>query len=313
MGSKGLDVRTVQLALGITADGVFGSNTRLAVVEFQSRNGLVPDGEVGKNTLKMLMGNRTADIGRNTKFQLTRFLIREADIEDIDQIVDAITPLFQDTVKVRKRLTLGLKTVFPHREAMGLDSPEALAHFFGQIRQEVGRSWNDQENLNYSVSGLKATFKYYRKNPHMAAQHGRRAGKPAKQISIANHAYSKRMGNGSIQSNDGWCYRGGGAKMITGKNNHIALDKYILQHFPAIAVRTDFTYMPDLKWHPLFSLLTGAVFWHQNKLDTIAKAGGINYATSKKITSVINKYTNSYKDRWNHTKRAAQLLGVPYE
>ena len=53
-GNTGDDVRAVQRALGITADGDFGPNTRRAVLDFQARNGLVVDGIVGPATKRAL-------------------------------------------------------------------------------------------------------------------------------------------------------------------------------------------------------------------------------------------------------------------
>lgn len=49
-GSKGDEVKKLQTSLGITADGIFGSQTDAAVREYQKANGLTVDGIVGKNT-----------------------------------------------------------------------------------------------------------------------------------------------------------------------------------------------------------------------------------------------------------------------
>lgn len=59
-GDSGAQVRTMQEKLKRwgyydgTVDGIFGSQTRRAVVKFQQTNGLTPDGIVGTNTLKAL-------------------------------------------------------------------------------------------------------------------------------------------------------------------------------------------------------------------------------------------------------------------
>ena len=52
--APGVDVAAVQRALGVTADGVFGPQTRRAVKRFQRANGLAVDGVVGPQTLGAL-------------------------------------------------------------------------------------------------------------------------------------------------------------------------------------------------------------------------------------------------------------------
>lgn len=69
------------------------------------------------------------------------------------------------------------------------------------------------ENLNYSASGLRATFPKY----FTTAQAAACARQPQR---IANRAYANRMGNGSEASGDGWKYRGRGLVQITGHDNY---------------------------------------------------------------------------------------------
>lgn len=54
LGSRGNDVKTLQYALHIFPDGIFGKMTEEAVKEFQRANGLTPDGVVGPKTLDRL-------------------------------------------------------------------------------------------------------------------------------------------------------------------------------------------------------------------------------------------------------------------
>ena len=49
-GSKGDSVKTLQRALGITVDGVFGVHTEASVKEFQKAHSLTVDGIVGAKT-----------------------------------------------------------------------------------------------------------------------------------------------------------------------------------------------------------------------------------------------------------------------
>jgi peptidoglycan hydrolase-like protein with peptidoglycan-binding domain len=53
-GSHGSTIAAVQRALGITADGVYGPQTRRAVISFQRAHGLLVDGIVGPQTLRAL-------------------------------------------------------------------------------------------------------------------------------------------------------------------------------------------------------------------------------------------------------------------
>ena len=53
-GSRGPDVKDLQEALGLVADGIFGSGTEAAVKEFQKENDLTVDGLVGRGTWEML-------------------------------------------------------------------------------------------------------------------------------------------------------------------------------------------------------------------------------------------------------------------
>ena len=54
IGSIGNEVKQIQFALGLNADGIFGKQTENAVIEFQKKHGLFPDGIVGKKTLDIL-------------------------------------------------------------------------------------------------------------------------------------------------------------------------------------------------------------------------------------------------------------------
>jgi lysozyme family protein len=53
-GSTGPWVRTLQEALGIHVDGIFGSGTEAALKAWQEENGLEPDGIAGRNTYRAL-------------------------------------------------------------------------------------------------------------------------------------------------------------------------------------------------------------------------------------------------------------------
>ena len=56
VGSTGPDVKRMQVALRITADGQFGPGTEAALKKWQSANGLTADGVAGPKTLAKLLG-----------------------------------------------------------------------------------------------------------------------------------------------------------------------------------------------------------------------------------------------------------------
>jgi len=54
-GSRGETVKKIQEALGITADGIFGSGTEAHLRRWQMENGLVADGIAGPKTISVLL------------------------------------------------------------------------------------------------------------------------------------------------------------------------------------------------------------------------------------------------------------------
>ena len=65
-GSGGAAVTSVQRALGVPADGVFGARTRAAVRAFQARRGLAVDGIVGPQTRAALGLGGSVTASRST-------------------------------------------------------------------------------------------------------------------------------------------------------------------------------------------------------------------------------------------------------
>ena len=51
-----LGLRKLNQVVGVEADGKYGQLTKDAVIEYQKAHGLVPDGVVGINTWKVILG-----------------------------------------------------------------------------------------------------------------------------------------------------------------------------------------------------------------------------------------------------------------
>lgn len=196
IGSKGDDVKKLQLKLGLVGDGDFGKKTESAVKTWQSKNGLKPDGIVGKQTWDALFNvNPTKDVD-NKQVGLK--------LEKLKGIIpDTLLAQIPDTAKI-----------------FNITTPLRLAHFLAQCAHESGDFKHVRENLNYSADGLKKTFgKYFPGNLNESY-----ARKPEK---IANRVYGNRMGNGNETSGDGYKYSGKGYIQLTGKENYALFDKYV--------------------------------------------------------------------------------------
>lgn len=120
----------------------------------------------------------------------------------------------------------GMEAILAAWRAQPFDS-RWLAYMLATAYHETGNSMcTASENLNYSASGLLATFRKY----FTAQQAADYARQPQR---IANRAYANRMGNRSETSGDGWRYRGRGLVQITGYDNYL---KYGIADNPEMAL-----------------------------------------------------------------------------
>ena len=87
-GSKGKEVKQLQEALGIGADGIFGSGTEAAVKKFQKDNGLGADGIVGSKTWEAIGIDTDSDsAAEETEYTTKDGLIIERQYLDKDEYV----------------------------------------------------------------------------------------------------------------------------------------------------------------------------------------------------------------------------------
>jgi putative chitinase len=177
------------------------------------------------------------------------------------------------------------------QEKFGLNTGLRLAHFLAQAGHESGGFRVTNENLNYSVKGLRGIFKKYFPTDELAAAY---AKKPQK---IANRVYGGRMGNGDEASGDGFKFRGRGYIQLTGKQNYTAFDA---------AVEDDILANPDLV-STKHALSSAAWFWNKNNLNKIADTGATDAAVTM-ITKRVNGGTIGLADRIKHFKEYYSLL-----
>jgi putative chitinase len=310
IGSRGLQVRTLQLAINTTVDGIFGKATDNLVRDFQRKNGLVPDGVVGIKTNLALIKALGNNVKYNTIITSKTILMNEKPII-YTGIFNAIKPIFSS--KAQLKMSEGLDVIKPISGTLQLSSLVNMCHFLGQIREEVGYNFNDVENLNYNYKGLINTFKAFRKDKTRARRYCRGSNQMANQAMIANIAYANRMGNGNVDSGDGWLYRGMGAIQTTFKDNNVALDLFIKNNLPTKHFK-NYTKLPWYKAEDDSSLMTGALYWAMNNIgNSITSDLVVTKKDSYRVTKKINKYTHSYAKRWKHTKNVAKLLKLKIE
>lgn len=232
----------------------------------------------------------------NCKFPPCTDTIKEVNADGLKQIFPSVsaTKLAAIVAEINSNLkntaTQGL-----------INTKRKLAHFLAQIREEVGTSITLEESLNYSVAGL-SKFSYFREHPDEAELYGRKpaeGNKPAQkanQEAIANRVYADRIGNGNIESGDGWRYKGRGMIQTTGKANYETFTK---EHNKIWGGTTDFITSPDLLSNEVYAVRAALVFWKTNGLADKADKG-VTKVDSDNVTRGVNRYTPTYGERYDH-------------
>jgi putative chitinase len=266
-GSKGDDVKKLQEKLGLTADGSFGPGTEAAVKKWQADNGLTADGIVGEGTWGKMFGS----------------VIKE----------DVVIPT-GGSLKIEKlkgHIPDSVIAMIPETAAkFEINSPLRLAHFLAQCGHESGGFKAVQENLNYSVDGLKKIFpKYFPGN--LAESYAKNPEK------IASKVYGGRMGNGDETTKEGYKFRGRGFLQTTGKENYTKFTKFIGE---------DCVSNPDLV-ATKYPLASAAFFFTSNNLWGICDEGATTDVVTK-LTRRINGGTIGLEHRLKEFNEFYKLL-----
>lgn len=169
-------------------------------------------------------------------------------------------------------------------EKYQINTKNRIASFLAQTAHESGGYTMLEENLNYSDATMAAVW------PNRFAVIDPATKKPKKDEkgknipnafakalhrkpeAIANAVYSNRMGNGTIESGEGWKHRGMGLKQLTGKDNHKRCGD---------ALGVDFVSNPELLLEPKWAAMSAGWFWSANKLDIFADNDDLEGQTKK--------------------------------
>lgn len=174
-------------------------------------------------------------------------------------------------------------------EEFGISSATDQAMFIAQVGHESGGFSRVVENLNYSASGLKATFgKYFPADT--AERYGRTDAHPADQKAIANIVYAHRMGN--VEENDGWNYRGRGLIQITGHDNYRDC---------GAGISVDLLAAPQFLEQEPYAARSAA--WFFASRGCLKHSGDI-----VAVTKIINGGTNGLDDRKSRFEKAKSVL-----
>jgi len=169
-------------------------------------------------------------------------------------------------------------------EKYQINTKNRIASFLAQTAHESGGYTMLEENLNYSDATMAAVWpnRFAVIDPATKKAKKDEKGKNIpnafakalhrKPEAIANAVYSNRMGNGTIESGEGWKHRGMGLKQLTGKDNHKRCGD---------ALGADFVTSPELLLDPKWAALSAGWFWSSNKLDVFADNDDLEGQTKK--------------------------------
>lgn len=162
----------------------------------------------------------------------------------------------------------------------GINTKDRLANFLSQTATESQGFSRLEENLYYTnPDRIRVIFKKYFKNTSPEGY----IKNPQK---LANYVYANRMGNGNVESEDGYNFRGKSLIQITGREN---TEKYAASR--GISVEAANQYLLTNK-----GAIDGAIwFWDMLKLNDLADTNNIIAITKK-----INGGLNGIEDRRNY-------------
>ena len=177
-----------------------------------------------------------------------------------------------------------------------INTTNRIAGFMAQCAHESGDFRVLEENLNYSAETLASVFgRYFGAAPkRSAAEYARNPQK------IANYVYmdefrspSSRLGN--TQPGDGWKFRGGGIKQLTGRSNFTRFGESIGMTADQAAdyVRTKKGAFESACW-----------FWKTNNLERFADRDDIDG-----MSRAVNGGDNGLADRSSRYTKAKSIIG----
>jgi putative chitinase len=176
-----------------------------------------------------------------------------------------------------------------------INTTNRIAGFMAQTAHESSDFRVLEENLNYSAERLLQVFpRYFGRGKADPNQYARNPQK------LANYVYMDQFRTragalGNTQPGDGWRFRGGGIKQLTGRNNFAAFGRDIGMSPEEAAdyVRTKKGAFESAAW-----------FWKKNNLARFADRDDIDG-----MSRAVNGGTIGIADRRSRYARAKTIIG----
>lgn len=201
---------------------------------------------------------------------------------------------FQKTIPTNKDAAKWYAALPEFFKKYDITTKQRVAAFLAQTGHESMDYRAVDENLNYSWQGLIQTFgRRYFPTDAFAQKYHRQPEKIANWVyDDRNPARKNKLGN--VKDGDGWKFRGGGLKQLTGRFNYEQFGKGIGMTADEAAdyVRT-----------PAGALESAGWFWKKNNLNTYADRGDITG-----MTKAINGGSIGLADRQARYNRAMSVL-----
>jgi putative chitinase len=184
-----------------------------------------------------------------------------------------------------------------------INTPLRIAHALAQQSVETGGFSKLVESFNYTPERLHAVFNTASIRISEADRNrlGRQAIENAvpvaRQREIANLVYGGAWGKknlGNEKPDDGWVYRGRGAKQTTGRKNYTDVKAVTL---------IDVIANPALLESPDRGMEAAVIYWMKRNCNPIADADDI-----RKLTQTVNGGLTGLADRELALKRAKAIL-----
>jgi putative chitinase len=259
-GSNNELVKKIQNKFNLTIDGDFGPQTEKSVIDWETKNGLKPNGTISIYEWFLLFDEYDID-DISKLFELNKIILPKNVLDELPNVI------------ILNKINSSIK----------------LSHFLGQCSHESNGFKRVVENLNYSKDRLNEVFRKYFRNVDASSY----ANNPEK---IGNYVYANRMGNGSVESGEGFKFRGRGFLQLTGKDNYSSFSKFINE---------DCVENPDLVMTK-YPLASASWYFKTNKIFDYA----INFdeSTFTKITKAINGGDIGLDERIKETMKFYKMI-----